>query len=306
MSDAPSQAHDATQDAPHEGPHEGPIKTPKQLVVAVLLAFIVPIVCIILLATFVQSGMKPAAGSDGLSPEAVARRIQPVGTVEVRDINDPATLRTGEQVFQGQCSSCHATGAVGAPKFGDAAAWGPRITQGYQALLNSALKGKGNMPPQSGGDFSDLEIGRAVVYMANHGGANFEEPKAVTPAPQVAQAAAAAASASGGDAAQQVAAALKSAAAPADTGAATGAAATAGGAVPALFTQTCQMCHGTGVAGAPKVGDKAAWAPRLAQGIDGLTANAIKGKGAMPPRGGSTASDADIKAVVTYMVNASK
>ncbi|MBY0468499.1 MAG: c-type cytochrome, partial [Burkholderiaceae bacterium] len=77
-------------------------------------------------------------------------------------------------------------------------------------------------------------------------------------------------------------------------------------AVPALYTQVCAVCHGAGIAGAPKLGDKAAWAPRLAQGIDGLTANAIKGKNAMPPRGGSQGSDADIKAVVTYMANAAK
>ena len=78
-------------------------------------------------------------------------------------------------------------------------------------------------------------------------------------------------------------------------------------AVPALYTQVCQVCHAAGLAGAPKVGDKAAWAPRLGQGIDGLTASAIMGKNAMPPRGGATAaSDADIKAVVTYMVNSVK
>ena len=70
--------------------------------------------------------------------------------------------------------------------------------------------------------------------------------------------------------------------------------------------QVCSACHAAGVAGAPKLGDKAAWAPRIAQGIDALTASAIKGKGAMPPKGGSNASDAEIKAVVTYMVNASK
>jgi cytochrome c5 len=60
------------------------------------------------------------------------------------------------------------------------------------------------------------------------------------------------------------------------------------------------------VAGSPKLGDKAAWAPRVAQGLDALTASVIKGKGAMPPRGGSTANDAEIKQVVTYMVNQSK
>jgi cytochrome c5 len=75
---------------------------------------------------------------------------------------------------------------------------------------------------------------------------------------------------------------------------------------PALYNQVCSACHPTGVAGAPKVGDKAAWAPRIALGIDELTAIAIKGKGAMPPKGGSSASDADIKSVVSYMVGASK
>ena len=95
----------------------------------------------------------------------------------MRDASDPASLRTGEQVYQNQCMACHASGAAGAPKFGDAAAWAPRLPQGFETLLNSALKGKGAMPPQSGGDFSDFEIGRAVVYLANHGGGKFEEPK---------------------------------------------------------------------------------------------------------------------------------
>ncbi len=78
--------------------------------------------------------------------------------------------------------------------------------------------------------------------------------------------------------------------------------------MPALYTQLCQTCHATGVANAPKLGDKAAWAPRIAaaKDIDGLTASAIKGKNAMPPKGGSTASDAEIKAVVSYMVNSAR
>ncbi len=61
---------------------------------------------------------------------------------------------------------------------GDEAAWAPRIKTGYEALLTSALKGKGAMGAQGGGDFSDFEVGRAVVYMANKGGAKFDEPKA--------------------------------------------------------------------------------------------------------------------------------
>ena len=193
------------------------------------------------------------------------------------------------------------TGALGAPKFGDAEAWGPRVETGYDALLHSALAGKGAMAPQGGGDFSDLEIGRAVVYMANKGGAKFEEPKAAP--------AQTAAAAPGGHRCRRRGLAGAQAAMPAvaaATAAAPAATAAAGGAVPALYTQVCQTCHAAGVAGAPKFGDKAAWAPRLAHGVDGLTACAIKGKGAMPPKGGSSASDAEIKAVVTYMVNAAK
>ena len=67
------------------------------------------------------------------------------------------------------------------------------------------------------------------------------------------------------------------------------------------------MCHAAGVAGAPKFGDKAAWAPRLKTGIDALYASALKGKGAMPAKGGNaTLADADVKAAVDYMVAAAK
>ena len=167
-----SDSHD------QDGPHEGPIKTPKQLILAVVFSFVIPIIAIVLLVKYVTTEHGEAAGSDGLGAEAVARRIQPIGSIEVKDASDVATLKTGEQVYAAQCSACHATGAAGAPKFGDTAAWAPRIQTGYEALLGSALKGKGAMGAQGGGDFSDLEIGRAVVHMANAGGAKFDEPKA--------------------------------------------------------------------------------------------------------------------------------
>jgi cytochrome c5 len=165
------------QHASHDG-HEGPIKTPKQLAWTVGLSFVVPVVVIILLAYAVTSHFKPAAGSDGMEEQRVAERLRPVAQVEVKDASDSASLKTGEQVFAAQCAACHATGAAGAPKLGDAAAWGGRIGAGLEALLASALKGKGAMGAQGGGDFSDFEISRAVVYMANQGGAKFDEPKA--------------------------------------------------------------------------------------------------------------------------------
>jgi cytochrome c5 len=162
--------------AAHDGPHEGPIRTPKQLVATIVASFVVPVVVIIMLVNYVDFGAKPAAGTDALAAEAVAQRLQRVGKVEIRDASAPAVLRTGEQVYQQACTACHAAGAAGAPKTGDSGAWAPRIKTGYEALLNSALKGKGAMAAQGGGEFSDLEVGRAVVYLANKGGASFPEP----------------------------------------------------------------------------------------------------------------------------------
>jgi cytochrome c5 len=163
--------------APEEA-HTGPIKTPKQLLMAVLYSFVVPIFVIIGLVYFVTSDNKPLAGSTDLEQSVIAR-IQKVGSVEIRDAN--REMKTGQQVFAAQCSACHTAGVVGAPKFGDAAAWGPRNKTGFESLLNSALKGKNAMGPQGGGDFDDFEIARAVVYIANAGGAKFAEPVKAAP-----------------------------------------------------------------------------------------------------------------------------
>jgi cytochrome c5 len=152
---------------------------------------------IIGLVYYVVSDAKPAGDINNTSKMAlsglndadraqgVAARIQKVGMVEIRDAN--RALKSGEEVFKAQCTTCHTAGVAGAPKFGDAAAWGARIKTGYEALLGSALKGKGAMGAQGGGDFEDSEIGRAVVYMANAGGAKFAEPKAAVAAAPAAE-----------------------------------------------------------------------------------------------------------------------
>jgi cytochrome c5 len=132
------------------------------------------VLIIIGLVAYVTSANKPQAGSSN-EPEAIAARIQKVGSVEIKDANRAA--RTGEDVYKVQCAACHVAGAAGAPKFGDAGAWGARIAKGYDTLLTSALKGKGAMGAQGGGDFEDFEIGRAVVHMANAAGGKFAEPK---------------------------------------------------------------------------------------------------------------------------------
>ena len=184
--------HDGPVEGHDDGPHEGPIKTTKQLIAAVLASFIVPIIAIILLVNYVDFGNKLGAGSDGLQAEAVAKRLQRVGSIEIRDASAPALMRTGEQVYAVQCAACHAAGVAGAPKLGDAALWAPRIKTGYDSMLNSVLKGKGAMGAQGGGDFSDFEIGRAVVYLANNGGGKLVEPKAPAAAAAGASAAASA------------------------------------------------------------------------------------------------------------------
>ncbi len=173
-------------DNSHEEDHTGPIKNPKQLLVAVFFSFVVPVFAIIGLVYYVTSAAKPAGTSDaaamslsGVTDDArargIAERIQKVGMVEIRDAN--RALKSGEEVYKAQCTACHAAGVAGAPKVGDAGAWGPRIKTGLEALVNSALKGKGAMGAQGGGDFDDTEIARAVVYMTNGSGAKFAEPQ---------------------------------------------------------------------------------------------------------------------------------
>lgn len=278
----------------HEEAHTGPIKNPKQLLLAVLFAFVVPVFVIIGLVKYVTASDTTGAGSSQ-AEMAKAVRLQKVGSVEIRDANRP--LRGGEEVFKSQCSACHATGAAGAPKFQDAAAWGPRIQQGLETLVHSALAGKGAMAAQGGGEFNDTEIARGVVYMANAAGAKFAEPGPAAGTDTAATAPAAAPAA---------AEPAPAAAAPAPEQAAPPTAAAAGNVGKELFDKTCATCHATGIAGAPKFGDKAAWAPFIAQGMEAMVQKATQGVGAMPPKGGSTASDADFRAAIQYMVDNAK
>ena len=261
----------------------------------------IPIFAIIGLVYYVASANKTAPGAVD-TEKAIAMRIQRIGSVEIRDANRP--LKTGEEVYKAQCTTCHAAGLAGAPKTGDTAAWAARIKTGYDALLTSALKGKGAMGAQGGGDYNDTEIGRAVVYLTTAAGGKFAEPVAPS-APAAAAPAAvpapAATPAAAATAAKPVAVAT---AAPAAAAATQVAVAANNG--EALYKQVCTACHAQSVAGSPKFGDKAAWAPRIKTGIDALTASVVKGKGAMPPKGGSAASEADIRATVEYMVSAAK
>jgi cytochrome c5 len=163
--------------------HESPIRTPKQLAVVVLLSFVVPVLVIILLVNFVTAGNRTGAGSDSLTEESIANRLRPVAGFELRDANAPRVFQSGEAVFKAVCATCHATGVAGAPKYGDAGSWAPRIKEGFDTMVGIAIKGKGAMPPKGGNpDLDDIEVARAVAYMANGSGGKFEEPAAPAPA----------------------------------------------------------------------------------------------------------------------------
>lgn len=160
--------------------HESAIKTPKQLIVAILAGFLVPIIAIVLLVQYVANDKKVGAGSSAQTPEAIAARIHPVADqgFTFKDNTGPKQLQSGEAVYKMVCSACHDTGAAGAPKFGDAAAWAPRIAQGYDTVLTHALGGLRAMPAKGGNpDLDDVEVARAMVHLANAGGAKFKEPE---------------------------------------------------------------------------------------------------------------------------------
>ncbi len=353
--------------------HSSPIKTPQQLVTVIVLAFLVPVLLIVLLVKFVTGEQTSGVGSGSMTPEAIADRLKPVGTVVLAQAGGARTLQSGEDVYKTTCAACHATGAAGAPKTGDSGQWAPRIKQGFEALVKHATEGFKGMPAKGGNaNLEPIEVARAVAYLANQAGAKFKEPEAPAAAagkptersgeqivqtvcsnchaegkngapkigaweewkPRVAKGLAALTAsaihghkgmpARGGmadltdtemkraveymfETQSKPAAASAAAATAPQAAAATASAKAEAGAGEKLFKQTCSVCHATGVAGAPKVGDKAAWAPRIQQGIDALVATAIKGKNAMPPRGtAASASDAEIRAAVEYMVAQSK
>lgn len=156
--------------------HDTPIKTPKQLITVVVLSFIVPIIIIALLVKFVGTAKRTGAGTQAMTAEAVDARIRPVAGFELVDASAPRAMKSGEQVYTAQCAACHAAGVAGAPKFGDAAGWQPRLAMGLEALVTSVVKGKGAMPAQAGGAASEFELLRAVVYLGNASGGSFKEP----------------------------------------------------------------------------------------------------------------------------------
>jgi cytochrome c5 len=183
----------------HVEEHSSPIKTPKQLIIVVALAFIVPIIVIALIAQLAMMSVDPTATNPGMTEEAVAKRLKPVGEVAIMSPSEreakaaaakaaataapkpqaiskapaaaqPATADTGKgkSVYASACAACHAAGVAGAPKFGDKAAWAPRLKSGMETLYTSALKGKNAMPPKGGNvSLADADVKAAVDYMVS-------------------------------------------------------------------------------------------------------------------------------------------
>jgi len=241
-------------------------KAPGKIVPVLLGVVVLLVVAVYLLAKLATGGFD--VNAEVMTKEAVAARLKPVGDAKASDA--PPGMKTGQQVYEGICITCHGAGLAGAPKFGDAGAWGARVAKGWDTLTLHALQGFNAMPAKGGAaDLTDDEVKRAVAYMGNAAGGKFTEPPV------------------GGAAV---------AGAPLDP-------AVVGKKV---YEGVCVACHATGAAGAPKFGDKAAWAPRLGKGLDGLVASATKGLNAMPPKGGYTGSDEEFKAAVTYLTNAAK
>lgn len=155
--------------------HGNLIKSPKQLIIVVFASFFVPLIIILLLMVYVNNGKRTD------SDASAQQLIRPVAQLNFKDASAPREIQTGEQVYKAVCSSCHNSGAAGAPKLGDASAWSGRLGLGYDGLLRSVIKGKGAMPARGGAsptDVSDYELGRAVVYLVNASGGKLAEPKA--------------------------------------------------------------------------------------------------------------------------------
>ena len=245
--------------------------TPQEVIISIIAGLVAPLLAIILIVMLVlniQKSHQPDTSSDA-AMKATLERIEPVAQLAALDANAPKVEKSGQEVFDAVCTSCHTAGALGAPKFNNKGDWGPRIGQGYDTLIKHAIEGIRQMPPRGGnGDLSDVEVARAVAYMANSAGANFKAPEAAAPT------AAAATTAAKPDPAKGK----------------------------AVYEANCVACHATGVAGAPKAGDKAAWSARMAQGYAGLYDNALKGIRGMPAKGGNAdLPDADLANAVGYL-----
>ncbi len=249
---------------------------------------------IALVQFFVLSMMAGGIGSsqiDGIPEDTaiVDARIKPVVTLADIRGEGSNTLaaapvvakKSAKELYNVACMACHANGVAGAPKPNDKADWEARYANGMDSLLAAVVNGKGAMPAKGGSTFTDSELTSIIEYMLVDSGvmdAKPETPADTTPT---------------NNAPMTEKTAEPTAQVNMDIDLAAGEKA---------YGSACGACHNNGVAGAPKLGDAAAWAAPKASGIDASTTAAINGKGAMPPKGGASfLSDDDVKNIVGYM-----
>jgi len=165
-----------------EHDHDFPATSVSQVVIAVLGGLIAPTIVLVLIAKlFMGVEATHIADADPAIADAqVEERIKPVAVVEVAAVEaGPHVDKSGEEVVTAVCAACHSVGALGSPKVGDKAAWGPRIAQGYETLIKHAIEGIRSMPARGGNPaLTDGEIANAVAHMANQSGAKFTPPAA--------------------------------------------------------------------------------------------------------------------------------
>jgi cytochrome c5 len=135
-------------------------------------------IAVVIVLGIVAFRMVAGGGVKAPDAETTSSLILPVANIKLSAAPAvPKGAKTGEQVVTAICGACHNTGAAGAPKVGDNAAWAGRLGLGLDGLTKSAIAGKNAMPPRGGGaDLTDEEIARAIAFMANKSGASFKEP----------------------------------------------------------------------------------------------------------------------------------
>ncbi len=301
----------------HSTPND-PMAKPVLIGGLLLIGTAVAVLAYNLFTTIEKNSIKGEADTT-MQAAAADVNLAPIGSVNAVDKTIVKAARSGEAVYNAVCTSCHAAGVLNAPKIDDKGAWAPRVANGLDGLMKNAINGLNSMPAR-GGDpsITDEELSNAIVYMTGKAGHDLSsQVKAPAAAPAAQAAAPAEQAAAPAAAATPAAAALAETAAPAAQAAApapAAAAPVAQAAAPAaavdgekVYKGICFSCHDVGVAGSPKLGDKAAWAARIAAGNDSMYGIAINGKNAMPAKGGNPAlSDAEIKAAVDFMVSKSK
>ena len=148
-------------------------KAPGKIVPVLLGVVVLLVVAVYLLAKLATGGFD--VNAEVMTKEAVAARLKPVGEAKASDA--PPGMKTGQQVYEGICITCHGAGLAGAPKFGDAGAWGARVAKGWDTLTLHALQGFNAMPAKGGAaDLTENELKRAVAFLANKAGAGFKAP----------------------------------------------------------------------------------------------------------------------------------